>query len=549
MERNNRLIGWCAAALITLTGTVNAAPSISEPGQDIAPKLPEASATVEDKLPTPQADAKEVRFTIKNLKLDAAELNLDKGELARILSETVDREITMAELNQTIGKLTVYCRRNGYPAAAAFLPPQESHDGTVIIKVIPGRYGDIKLESQGRLQKTVVDGFTAGLKRGEIIRTGKLETTLYGLSDITGTKAVGMLSPGKEFGTSDLTIRITEDKVASTVVYAENYGGSSTGRYRYGFQETLYDVGGTGGKLNVGALISNGGLHNYYANYETLIGRGGTTLGVGVSRMDYQTGTSLVSGRATTFSLFGGRTLYQLTDSKMRVLYGFDYRKLVDDFDKIIPGVEGEKHSHNFHAGIDGYWRKPGTAVKYNVTATLGNVTAESALAQALADVGRTEGSFAKLNSTVTASQALGHRTELSVKLSGQMANRNLDSSEKFYLGGPNGVRAYPQGEASGDVGLLGTAELKFYTDVPGLVLSTYYDNGHVRYSHNKSGFINGADTLSGWGIGISYTKPNDWFARLDYARRIGLMSGQNGEPSKEAKARQRLWFLLGKIW
>jgi hypothetical protein len=51
--------------------------------------------------------------------------------------------------------------------------------------------------------------------------------------------------------------------------------------------------------------------------------------------------------------------------------------------------------------------------------------------------------------------------------------------------------------------------------------------------------------TLKGWGVGLSYTKPNDWFARLDYARRIG------GDPnlSEKAKANGRVWFMLGKIW
>jgi len=532
------------ACLLWGAGTALAAPALPAPGQDIADELPKTEAELDNNLPTPKTDAKEVTFTIKNLKLDAAELNLDKGELAQILSDSVDREITMAELNKTIEKLTLYARRNGYPAAAAFLPPQESHDGTVIIKIIPGRYGDIKLENKSRLKETVVDGFTAGLDRGSIIRTDKLETTLYSLSDITGTKAVGVLSPGKEFGTSDLTIKITEDKLSSTVVYAENYGSTGTGRYRYGVQETLRNLSGYGDKMNIGALISNGGLRNYYLNYETLVGRGGTTLGMGFSRMDYETGYSQVSGRADTFSLFGGRTVYHQTDKKLRVVYGFDYRKLLDDYTKLVPGTEAEKHSHNFHVGIDGYWRKPGTVITYNAMGTVGRVTADSALAETLMSpqIGDTEGAFAKLNATTTVTQALGHKTELSVKVTGQMANRNLDSSEKFFLGGPSGVRAYPQGEASGDMGLLGTAELKYYTNVPGLVLSTYYDNGHVRLTHDGAG---GAVTLSGWGLGLAYSKPGDWFARLDYARRIGSHS----RLSQEALARQRLWFLLGKIW
>ena len=47
-----------------------------------------------------------------------------------------------------------------------------------------------------------------------------------------------------------------------------------------------------------------------------------------------------------------------------------------------------------------------------------------------------------------------------------------------MYLGGANGVRAYPQGEGSGDEGVLGTLELRYHTNLPGLILSTYFDAG-----------------------------------------------------------------------
>jgi hemolysin activation/secretion protein len=47
----------------------------------------------------------------------------------------------------------------------------------------------------------------------------------------------------------------------------------------------------------------------------------------------------------------------------------------------------------------------------------------------------------------------------LLVRLSGQRASQNLDSSEKFSLGGPNSVRAYGPGEAATDDGNLVTLE------------------------------------------------------------------------------------------
>ena len=104
----------------------------------------------------------------------------------------------------------------------------------------------------------------------------------------------------------------------------------------------------------------------------------------------------------------------------------------------------------------------------------------------------------------------LGHATDILCKFSAQKASGNLDSSEHIYLGGAHGVRAYPQGEGSGDEGLLGTVELRYHTPVKGLTLSTYLDAGHVEIARSGD---EGNMTLKGWGVGLSYTRPGDWFA------------------------------------
>ena len=466
--------------------------------------------------------------------------------MAKILEGSIDREITLEELNSVIAKVTIYCRQHGYPAAAAYLPAQNSETGTVTIKVIPGRYGEIKLDNQSKLKDSIARSFTDGLKPGAIIRSGKLQTTLYSLSDLSGTKAVGVLSPGKKFGTSDLTVRIENGKSSSTVLYVENYGSRSSGRYRYGLQESLYDVGGTGAKLNIGTLISNQDLHNYYINYEALVGRGGTSLGIGFSRMDYKLGGVLrnwgANGTANTLSLFGSRPIFHHTDKKLRFTYGYNYRDLTDDLDFLGALGEGDKHSHSVHVGLDGYLRAPGQSLDWGVNVTTGTVGMDSEYTRRLNSVNQTEGRFTKAELNATGVQALGHASDVMVKLSAQKASSNLDGSEEFYLGGASGVRAYPQGEGSGDEGWLGTMEFRWHTPVTGLTLSSYIDGGNV---HISRGF-GGSETLVGWGVGISYSQPNDWFTRLDFARRIG---GDGQNLTANAKSRNRTWFILGKIW
>ena len=539
----------CICAGVAAVGaTGSAAPSLARPGADVAGEKPAPEIGLEDHTPRYQQAGNDAQFTIENFIMEAPDLFLDKEELTRILEEGMGEQKTMAQLRRTVDALTSYCRTHGYPAAAVYLPPQDSPDGIVVLRVLPGRYDEIVIENNSRLKDRVARGIIAGLKSDDIITTAKLETALYSVSDATGARAVGVLSPGTAFGTSKLTVRIEDSKESNTVFYVENYGSPSTGRYRYGLQETLYDPSGTGDKVSAGALISNGSLRNFYANYETVVGHGGTTLGAGISRMNYKIGGALADigaeGQSLTFTIFGQTPLYHLTNRSLMLRYGYNYRTLNDDITAFE--LEGKKHTHSIYAGLVGMQQlQGGTSLNYNANLTIGKLSYDSLYSEILGQLNRTEeGTYVKLEAELSAVQRLGHASDFLVKVAGQKASRNLDSSEEFYLGGPNGVRAYAQGEGAGDEGLLSTAELRWHAPVQGLTFSTFYDVGTARLSRHS--FTNdNRVTLRGWGIGAAYNKSGDWFARLDYARRIGL----DASVSPRNSARNRIWFMAGKIW
>ena len=75
-----------------------------------------------------------------------------------------------------------------------------------------------------------------------------------------------------------------------------------------------------------------------------------------------------------------------------------------------------------------------------------------------------------------------------------------------------------------------------------GLTFSTYFDAGHVEIAKERN---EGSMTLKGWGVGITYARPGDWFARFDYARRIG----SDELMSRDAAAKGRIWFMAGKMF
>src|ERR1700678_2013736 len=83
------------------------------------------------------------------------------------------------------------------------------------------------------------------------------------------------------------------------------------------------------------------------------------------------------------------------------------------------------------------------------------------AAALANSSTARTGGTYAKYTLSLARLQALSESNSLYVAVNGQAADKNLDSSEQFFLGGPNSVRAYDVGTIGGAMGALATAELR----------------------------------------------------------------------------------------
>jgi hemolysin activation/secretion protein len=73
----------------------------------------------------------------------------------------------------------------------------------------------------------------------------------------------------------------------------------------------------------------------------------------------------------------------------------------------------------------------------------------------------RTKGLFEKEKLTFSRLQFMDGKYSLFMTASKQWANKNLDASEKLYLGGASGVRAFPNSEAGGSTGVTATVELR----------------------------------------------------------------------------------------
>jgi hemolysin activation/secretion protein len=169
----------------------------------------------------------------------------------------------------------------------------------------------------------------------------------------------------------------------------------------------------------------------------------------------------------------------------------------------------------------------------------------------------QTQGGFIKLPWSLQRVQFLPGGWDISVTASGQIAANNLDGYEKFSLGGPTGVRAYPSGEALGDDGLLASLELRRAFNAE-FHASAFVDAGHIKQLHNVfPGAVQGTGakpnsySLYGMGIGMQYGRAGDWVVKGSVAWKLGNNPGRdaNGKDADGGDSQVRAWIQVAKFF
>jgi hemolysin activation/secretion protein len=157
-----------------------------------------------------------------------------------------------------------------------------------------------------------------------------------------------------------------------------------------------------------------------------------------------------------------------------------------------------------------------------------------SALATDIATT-RAQGRFNKLNYSLDYSRDLIPNTSLFASLSGQLADRNLDSSQKLSIGGPSSVRGYDVGTVSADTGYQLKLEGRLSTDaLPGRTqLFLFQDSTWVAVNQKPWTSAQNHSSLSAVGLGIRWRDADGWSAVGEIGTPSGARPFQNPYATK----------------
>ena len=493
----------------------------------VVPAQPAESATLK---PTGQTVVvKTFRFVGNTLLSDA--------QLAPVVAGYLNRPLDFNDLQDAAAAVATAFRKAGWTVQTV-LPNQDITDGVVSIQIIEAFFGNTRLEGNvpTRIKPPqVLAMIDAAQQRGQALNADALGRALLLADDLPGLAVSGSLIKGAQDGATDLILQLSDKPLLLCDAGVDNAGARSTGAARLSGNATLQSPFG------IGEQIDGDAVHTQGSNYLRLgasmpVGPYGWRVGANASSMTYRLITSEFSalGATGSSSTLGLEASYPIVRTRQRNLYlglnvdrkHFDNQSNGATTTRYDSNVVSVAANGNLFDDLGG-----GGANRASLVYMEGKLNLNASPNQAAdASTTQTAGNFGKWRYLLSRTQVVSSDMSLYAQWSGQLASKNLDSSEKFYLGGPSGLRAYPANEGGGSEGRLLNLELRWRLP-QGLMLAAFYDRGTVVVNRNNSfsgsAAINKYD-LGGGGLALSWGNGRGTTITATWARR----AGDNPNPS-----------------
>ena len=543
-----------AACLSSLSGLAWSAPDAGSVLQQLESRpatnlfAPQLKTPV---VPTPPAAGESGPVVRVNaFRIEGAQM-LDAPTLQVALAGFAGRELSLTQLQEAAWVLVQTYREAGW-LVNAFVPQQEIDQGVVTLRVVEARLGQVRLEfpQDARLPRDRIQAMAdAQLAVGQHVNLHQVDRLLLLLDDMSGVVATASFAEGAQAGNTDVRIVLGQDKAINANVSLDNFGAASTGASRVSANVSLNNPAGWGDALQLQALRTEGSQYARVA-YTLPVGLQGWRMGAHASHMRYHLlgnfdglqgkGSAQTWGPDLTVPLIRQpeRNLsWQLTaDRKNFDNIDSNYR-----LDVLRTGFTGNWFDRQFSAAQN-------TA---SVQASWGKVNLTDSPNEKLdTDGARTAGVFYKLNANYNREQNLTGQTSWYLQAGAQWANRNLDSSEKLYLGGATGVRAYPSNEAGGSLGATLTTGLRHRLD-QAWTLNAFADWGRIQVYRNNAKAAGGeltsvnTQSLKGLGLSVNWRDMQGRELSATWSRRHGsnpIANPSTGPDSDGTRTLNRLW-------
>ncbi|HEN3604741.1 TPA: ShlB/FhaC/HecB family hemolysin secretion/activation protein [Yersinia enterocolitica] len=478
------------------------------------------------------------------------------------------QSLTFSDLQAMTLAVTRFYRQQGFVAAQAILPPQTIREGMVVIRIIAGRLDNPEVNNLSRLNTdfatAVIESNSCSKEVGFFgnkdcaaspAELSRLERTALILNEIPGVDAALALKPGAKSGMTRIYADITPGQAAMGYIGIDNQGNDYSGHNRLLVGAAINNLTGWGDQLRTDLLLSSStDVFNGMLDYNFPINTYGTRAVLNYSYLDYTLKGPFeildARGHSNRWGINLSHPWIRNSAARIDANAGYHQSKMRD---ALILLPEQKRNLDAGEFGIGGTFSAvPRGLSHFNLLGTVGHLSLDDEFSQSMNSLTGIGGTFARFNYRAGHDQGFGPYFSFFNQFTGQMASKNLDSSQKLLLGGPLAVRAYGLGEGAVDKGTLFTTELRtrwqpLLLDWAGvgnqITVAAFFDQGWGSYFRQPIEGLTGNNiNLSGFGAYITLSRPADYFLNLTWAHRTGQAA--TSQPDND-----QLWLSAYKLF
>lgn len=496
-------------------------------------------------------------ITVKKFRF-AGNTLLSAARIEPALADYLNRPLDYSQLQEVAAIVASVYREAGW-IVRAYLPVQDVTDGIVTIQIVEAVFGGVQLKGAppSRVSiEQVLRIIEAQQPLGQPLHAAAVDRALLLADDLTGIVVAGGLREGDKERATQMDIKAVDEPLVIGELSLANTGSRSTGAEQFVANFNINSPLGLAELVSSTLVLSTG---SEYLRLGALlpVGSDGWKVGGSISHLDYRLITAEFKPlNARGSSDTGGlEASYPIVRSRLSNLY-FTANLDRKQFDNESSGAVTTRYTaETATLGLNGNFNDSlggGGANAASLAWVNGRLDLGGSPNQALdAVTTKTAGSFAKWRYTLSRQQVITDKLALYAAYSGQIASKNLDSSERFYLGGSGGIRAYPSSEGGGSEGEMFNLELRWKLP-QGFNLAGFYDVGQVRVNRNND-FVGAAAvnkiSLQGAGLALGWQTKGGLAFKSTWSRRIGdnPNSTATGNDQDGSLCKDRLWLTLSQ--
>ena len=395
-------------------------------------------------------------------------------ELMNLICDKIGTRVTVGDLVGLTNMVTEHYQKHGYISSVAYLAPQRVQDGNIVINIMEGKYGNVKVSGNKWNRTSYLNNqFLRDkyIESGSLLNVNDIRESLKELNASGYMHGSISLEDNEESAElTDLELTVKDRFPLDFDFRWDDMGTSATGLHRAVFFAGLYNLTGFGDQLYSTTTLARHSIGQGVMYSVPLTATKETKLNVGYS----YSGASVAGGgldfldlESKSHNLFFtlSRRLIKTDNYKLYGDIGFDLRNTETTW---LGGLDLYKYrSRNLKINLtnikDDFYGKWFANVGTSVGLDWFGATNQL-------DFGM-EGAYkhsipsnkgVKVMGNIARIQVLPFRSTGIIQARGQWASRALLPSERMSFGGMSSIRGYEESFFIKDYGATASAELRF---------------------------------------------------------------------------------------